>query len=69
MSTVKGLAEISVSGIWIRRRGGKVQLLAEVEGEWRLLAEEPYDDNFSHIVEPGGIVNALPDSVGEIKGE
>jgi hypothetical protein len=48
---------VLVEGIWLRFIEGKVQVLAEVEGKWRLLMEESLDGNptFSHIYEPSGI--------------
>lgn len=59
-----GTRAISVNGIWMRRRGLTVQLLAEVDGEWRLIATEHMDGAFSHIVEPDGIANAPRDPGG-----
>lgn len=46
-----------VSGIWVRRIGDYVELLAEnpESGEWVELAREYFDGPFSHIVEPEGI--------------
>ena len=57
---------IAVSGIWLRWIEGMVQVLAEVDGKWRLLMEEPVDGNptFSHIYEPSGIRNAPFDPLG-----
>jgi hypothetical protein len=51
---------VSVGGIWLRFIEGKVQVLAEVKGKFRLLMEEPVDGNptFSHIYEPSGIRTA-----------
>src|SRR3984885_3294411 len=51
---------VSVTGIWLRFIEGKTQVLAEVEGKWRLLMEEPLDGNptYSHIYEPSGIRTA-----------
>lgn len=54
---------VPVGGIWIRKIGGDVQVLAEVSGLWRLLAVEPADGAFSHIIEPGGILGAPADEV------
>lgn len=51
---------VSVNGVWLRFIEGKAQVLAEVEGKWRLLMEESLDGNptFSHIYEPLGIRSA-----------
>lgn len=46
---------VSVEGIWLRRLGDDIQVLAEVDGVWRLVITEFYDRNISHIVEPSGI--------------
>jgi hypothetical protein len=50
--------EIAVQGVWLRRIGDEAQVLVQIEGNWRLCAKEPMDGNFSHIVEPSGIVKA-----------
>jgi hypothetical protein len=49
---------VEVSGIWLRRIGEEMQVLAEVDGEWRLIMSEHPDDNVSHIMEPAGIMAA-----------
>jgi hypothetical protein len=46
---------VSVSGVWLRKIGSSVQVLVEVDGEWRLVAEELNDGNYSTIVEPSGV--------------
>lgn len=43
------------TGIWLRRIGNEVQVLAELDGEWRLVVTEPLDGHFSHIVEEAGM--------------
>lgn len=45
---------ITVSGLWLRSTLKTVQMLAEVDGEWRLVAEELLEAPFSHIAEPAG---------------
>ncbi len=54
---------IGVKGIWLRRVGDEVQVLAEGEDGWRIVITEPLDGQFSHIVEPGGIASAPLDPV------
>jgi len=49
---------VAVEGVWLRRVGDEVQVLVEVDGSWRMLMSEPVDGNFSHVVEPHGIVAA-----------
>jgi hypothetical protein len=55
-------ATVTISGIWLRKIGDTVQVLAESKGTngkfWFLVIEEQVDGNFSHIVEPTGILNA-----------
>lgn len=56
---------VPVGGIWVRRAfphlGGKLEVLAEVDGQWRLLHEWNDDGVISHIFEPSGIRDAPPD--------
>lgn len=54
-------APVEVQGIWLRRRGDDIEVLAEVDGEWKLVITEYADDPMSHIVEPSGIRSAGPD--------
>lgn len=59
---------VEVSGIWIRAgnpAATKVEVLAEVGGEWLLLATETCDGPFSHIIEPLGIAAAPRDPGSE----
>lgn len=49
---------IQINAIWLRRIGDETQVLVNVGGRWRLVIQEPFDSNFSHIVEPGGIAKA-----------
>lgn len=59
--------KICITGVWLRRIGNKAQVLLESEGEygkrWFLVVEEGLDGQFSHIVEPAGILNSPVDEV------
>ncbi len=66
------MKEIKVGGIWLRTRltdrlGGEnlLEVLAEVNGEWRVVIKDYYDGDlmYSHIVEPIGIVDSPKDEV------
>lgn len=59
---------VLISGVWIRYIEGKIQVLAEVGGKWRMLMEEPPDANptFSHIYEPLDIRSAPVDPLMEM---
>lgn len=46
---------VEISGIWLRRMGDNIEVLAEVDGVWKLVIVEYFDGNISHIVETGGI--------------
>jgi hypothetical protein len=50
---------VPVSGIWLRSRiePPRLEVLAEINGEWRLAIREVNDDtnHISHIVEPLGM--------------
>lgn len=56
---------VEVGGIMLRRiinsphigSPPELQVLAEVDGEWRIVIEELDDGPASHIVEPAGIRN------------
>lgn len=48
-------APIEINGLWLRRIGDETQVLVQVGGRWRLVIQEQFDGQFSHIVEPGGI--------------
>lgn len=53
---------VGVHGIWLRRIGDDLQVLAEVApGDWRLVITSWAPGQVSHIVEPRGIVGAPPD--------
>ena len=49
---------IPISGVWLRTVGGRVQLLVEFKGKWRLVIDEALDGDattISHITELEGI--------------
>ena len=60
---------VSLSAIWLRRIGDKVQVLAESKGKhgrhFFLVIEEQADGAFSHIVEVEGILNSPIDPLTE----
>lgn len=43
--------QIPVTAVWLRRLGNEAQVLLEINDEWRLVIQEYYDGNFSHIAE------------------
>jgi len=52
---------IIVTGIWVRSMGKYIEVLAEIDGEWRVVIREfaPLDEmTISHIVEPSGMKKA-----------
>lgn len=49
---------IAVTGIWLKNIGTDVIVEAEIEGQWVEVIRERSDGIFSHIVEPGGMLNA-----------
>lgn len=65
---------IAISGIWLRPRlpskdekYGRVEVLVEVDGKWRVVCSEQLMDGdktiISHIAESGGIKNSELDTV------
>ncbi|HEV2929374.1 MAG TPA: hypothetical protein VGW74_11835 [Propionibacteriaceae bacterium] len=61
---------VPVSGIWLRKKfahlGNDIEVLAEVDGVWRLLGTWTNDDGcISHIMEPAKIRHAPPDPLVE----
>ena len=46
---------VSITGVWLRRKGDQVVVAIEVHGYWVELVSEHYEGNFSHIVEPSGM--------------
>ena len=63
---------VSISGVWLRRIGDKVQVLVEASGiidgkwfhdpKWLLVIEEQADGAFSHIAETEGILQSPIDA-------
>jgi hypothetical protein len=56
---------VAISGVWLRRRGDRAQVLVEHDGRWRLLADEPLSGHFSHIIEARAIPDRPLDPVTE----
>ena len=54
---------ISISAIWLRRHGNRVEVLAEIDGQFRLVIDENYDSQFGHIVEAIGMVKSPADYI------
>lgn len=57
MTNRVGLEEISVSGVWLHRRGNDViveveRKLADGTFQWFEIISEPSDGEYSHIAEP-----------------
>jgi hypothetical protein len=63
---------VTISGIWLRKIGDKIQVLAESKGKhgrhWFLVIEENIDGAFSHIAEPPGILDAQIDPLEDEHG-
>jgi hypothetical protein len=55
--------DIKIKGIWLRRIGDRIQVLAERDDGWHLIIDELIDGQVSHIVEPSGIVSAPLDEI------
>jgi hypothetical protein len=45
---------LTITAVWLRRRGDDVEALLEIDGEWRLAIREHFDGAFSHIAEDTG---------------
>ena len=58
-----GLQTIGIDGVWLHRSGEYAEVLIERHGRWVCIVRERCDGNFSHIVEPAGIITAC----GEIE--
>ena len=54
---------IPVSAMWLRKIGNQVQMLAEIEGVWRLIWEEYEDGSFSAICESNGFMDKPLDTL------
>ena len=63
-TTRRGTQLIAIGGIWVRNKGSDhVEILAEVDGSWRLVATERIGDGeVSNIIEPGGIFGSPKDT-------
>lgn len=61
----KGLDSIAIRGVWVRNRGEhQVEVLVEIENEWRLIAVESIGDGpVSHIISPNGIIDCPKDYI------
>lgn len=44
-----------ISGVWLRTRGDRIQVLIEYEGQWRLVNDKHRESPISHITECEGI--------------
>lgn len=49
---------VSVNGIWVRSRQGKLQVLVELNDGWHMCANEPPSDNFEWMINPENIPSA-----------
>jgi hypothetical protein len=48
---------VPVTAAWLHRTGNNAQLLLEIDGQWRLIAEENIDGPFSWIAEARGFAD------------
>ena len=61
---------ILISGLWIRKFDeDHIQVLLEIDNEWKLILDEPLFGSISHIVEPLGIRTYGKPDPYEIKNE
>jgi hypothetical protein len=63
---------VSVQGVMLRRSGSDAIVEVEIEGKWVEVIREQADANYSHIVEPHGIRNAVegkPSAVNPTTGD
>lgn len=57
---------VSISGLWLRTTGDRIQVLVERAGVWYLVIDKygPLNEmSISHIVEPSGIEQASEDTL------
>jgi hypothetical protein len=54
----KGQSPVPITGLWLRTIGGRIEVLLEIDGFWRLINDEPIADTTSHITETLGIRKA-----------
>lgn len=65
---------VSITGVWLRTTNSRVQVLVEIDKQWRLCQNDfiSYDDGkyspCSHIYEANGIRNAPIDALSDIEG-
>ena len=52
---------VEVTGIWLRSIGDKLEVLAEIDGEFRLVITESMGGPMSHIAEVSGMLKAPVD--------
>jgi hypothetical protein len=50
---------VPITGVHLKRIGDYAYVAVEIDGEWVDVIRERLDSNFSHIVEPGGMLKAL----------
>lgn len=58
---LKSGERVAVTGIWLRSNGDWMEVLAEIDGQWRIVIRTyaPLNEmSVSHIVEPSGMANA-----------
>lgn len=72
MSTVP--TTVPVSGVWVRSTikdgaNSNIEVLVEIDEEWRLVIVESVDGPISHIVEPSGILSAPRDRTNDINDQ
>ena len=51
--------DVSIGGVWLVANAGSIEVLVEVNGQWRSVIDEINDGVISHIVEPAGIKNGV----------
>jgi hypothetical protein len=62
-------AQVPVTGIWLRdgQQEDEIEVLAEIDGEWRTVIVETVGGILSHIVEPLGMRHGRPDRLEKIR--
>lgn len=53
---------VCISGLYLRRQGGKIIVTVEIDGRWVDVITESVDGEISHNVYPSGIHKALQGS-------
>jgi hypothetical protein len=58
---------MNITGVWLRSMGSDfgtdLEVLIEIDGQWRLVIEELADSTISHIVEEPGMASAPRDTL------